>query len=240
MIRVDGELWARRLTFWCAALVLLVGVADYFLYYLSWSPSEIVGRSFNVGREESLGTWVSTTLSLLAGILALAIAARSRFLGDSWIGWAIVGAFFVFVSFDDAAKFHERLGTAMRIKVERATETPLVDWFPSWGWQIYVAPFFAAMGFYIAWFMWRALPRQLFLISIIGLALMGVAVAMDFLEGVIYRQSEEVGHLGILVEELLEMCGTVAFIFVLSSMLSRQMTVYVGPSEPPSTSLQAE
>jgi hypothetical protein len=240
LIRLDGELWVRRLTIGCAALVLLVGLADYFLYYLSWSPSEIVGRSFNVGREESLGTWVSTSLSLLAGMLALVIAGRSRSVANPWIGWAIVGLFFVFVSFDDAAKFHERLGTAMRVKVERATEIPLIDWFPSWGWQIYVAPFFAAMGFYIAWFMWRSLPRQLFVFSIVGLGLMGIAVGLDFLEGVIYRQADKIGHLGILAEELLEMFGTVSFIYVLGSMLSRQLTLYVGLAEERSpTSHQA-
>lgn len=229
LLAVDGRSWAARFAVACAGMVVLVGLADYFLYHLGWSPSRIVARSFNVGLEESFGTWVSTTLSLIAGVAALCIAYRAKVIDEGWLGWAVIGLFFIFISFDDAAKFHERLGTAVRVKVERATETELQSWFPSWGWQIYVAPFFAAMGAYLAWFLWRVLPLRLCLFSLLGLTCMGVAVGMDFLEGVFYRQADDVGHLSILTEEVLEMFGTVCFIYIFLTTLSRYVSVYLGP-----------
>lgn len=226
---VNGTFWVRRITLFCLAVVVSVGLLDFFFYHLQWFPSEIISRSFDVGREESYGTWISTTLALFAGLAAAGIAMRFWHQSTRWecIGWTIVALFFIFVSFDDAAKFHERMGTALRVKVERATDVELASWFPSWGWQLYVAPLFAAIGLYMCWFFWRAVAPRLRIWVFLGFTLLAVAVGIDFVEGMLDRQDEQVNHLMRLTEEMLEMFGTTAFLYVFLTTLSAHVTLYI-------------
>ncbi len=219
--------WPNRITGTLVALILLVGLLDLFFVQFQWLPSEIVARSFDVSREESLGTWVSTSLALFAGIIAATLSIHLRQADRAWVAWAIIALFFVYISFDDAAKFHERLGTAMRLKVESATGTPLASWFPTWGWQIYVAPAFAAMGLWIFWFLWHELAKPMRWIIMLGFALLGSAVGLDFLEGVLYRNAESSSHLMLLAEELLEMLGITTFLYVFLVALDERIDIRI-------------
>lgn len=229
-LRVNGEAWTKRVTVFCVCLVITVGLLDVFFYYLEWLPSEIIRRSFNIGTEESLGTWVSTSLALFAGLVAAALAARfyQSAVRKSSFGWTIVALFFIYISFDDAAKFHERLGTAFRVKFEILTDSEIISWFPSWGWQLFVAPFFVAMGIYLCWFFWGAVSARLRVWVIFAFALLAAAVGLDFVEGTMNREGIDTYiHLMRLTEELLEMFGTTAFLYVFLSTLSANVTLYI-------------
>lgn len=232
---INGELWARRLALFCLACIALVGLFDFFFFFLEWFPSEIIARSFDISRESSLGTWVSTSLALITGFVAAAIFA-SAYRHDTLLragGWAIVALFFLYVSFDDAAKFHERVGTAFEVKYEKITDQVLVDWFPSWGWQLFVAPFFVAMGLYLCWFFYLVLPVRLKIWMFVGLLLFGTAVAADFIEGTLIDVDYTTLHLMRLAEETLEMVGTTAFLYTFLSVLNDKIEVQISRRSKP-------
>lgn len=232
---IIAPVWIDRLVGLCLCLIVSVGLFDIFFYYYGWLPSEIVSRSFNIAIEDSYGTWIATNISLLTGLVALAIAWR-EYLGSQGriaLGWLVVGLFFVFVSFDDAAKFHERLGSAIHYQVEDNTGTELATWFPSWGWQLYVAPLFVAMGVYLYGFFWVVLSRRLILWSLLGLAMLAAAVGIDFYEGMLDRENQEAFvHLLHLLEELLEMFGTTVFLFVFLESLAARVQLTVSMIKP--------
>ncbi len=230
-MELNGNVWARRLALLCVGLVVLVAAADFFLFFLGWFPSQIVARSFDISREESIGTWLSSNIALLAGLFAAAIFLHSRNHDSRAIawGWALVALFFLYVSVDDAAKLHERLGTAFRVKYEQTTDIPLDSWFPSWGWQIFIAPFFIAYGCYLLWFLWHAVAPKSHRWVFLAFCLFGIAVVLDFVEGMelVWLQSEDALHLLQLTEETLEMLGTTAFLFVILQSLSERIGISV-------------
>lgn len=231
LIDINGGYWVRSTTRLCVGLIVLVGAADFFLFFLGLSPSVIVARSFDISREESFGTWLSTSLALFAGLAAAAIYAHARLHHSfsSSLGWCLIALFFIFISLDDAAKLHERLGTAMRIKYEGITENNLDSWFPSWGWQLFVAPFFMAMGAYMLWFLRQALDARLLRWMIFAFALLACAVALDFLEGTKFGPLEHDAavHLVQLTEEMLEMFGITTFLYIFLHTLNSRVKLFL-------------
>lgn len=228
---LNGAVYVRRITLACAGLVVLVAAADFFLFFLEWFPSRIVARSFDISREESVGTWLSSNIALLVGLFAAAVFLHSRKHDPRAIawGWALVALFFLYVSIDDAAKLHERLGTAIRVKYEATTDTTLDTWFPSWGWQIFVAPVFVAYGCYMLWFLWRAVEPANHRWVLLAFGLFGVAVLLDFVEGMelAWLEGDDALHLLQLTEETLEMLGTTAFLYVMMSSLDKRIAIIV-------------
>ena len=223
--------WVGGLTALCIGLIFAIGVADFVFVYLDLFPSRILGRSFNVALEESVGTWFSSALALWVALTAAAVFWHSRRhdVGILSLGWALIALIFLFISIDDTAKIHERLGTAMRVKYEQTTDTELDTWFPSWGWQLFVAPIYAAMGVYMLWFLNRVLPSREKKYVVLGFTLLGLAVCLDFIEGQFARGIEEDvdRHLQQLTEELLEMLGTTVFLYVFLRVLSTRVEVSV-------------
>jgi hypothetical protein len=227
IFHLDGDLWVKRITLFCFACALIVGAADLFLVHLDLSPSKILARSFDISMEESLGTWFSSAQALLVGLVAAAILVHSSKHDTTFvvIGWGIVALFFIFISLDDTAKFHERLGTALRLKYEQRTDIPLSNWFPSYGWQLFIAPFFMAMGVFVLWFLWNAVAAGLRIWVLVALSLFGIAVGLDFIEG-LNRETmsdDSSRHLMQLSEEVLEMLGTTTFLFVFLSTLNSRV-----------------
>ncbi len=228
-IALNGELYARRIALLCVGMVIVVAAADYFLFFRGWFPSQIVARSFDISSEESVGTWLSSNIALFTGLFAAAIFAHSckhdsRALA---LGWALVALFFLYVSVDDAAKLHERLGTAVRVKYEKFAGVSLDSWFPSWGWQLFIAPFFVAYGCYLLWFLWHAVAPVHRGWVFLAFSCFGIAVSLDFVEGMdlTWLENEDAVHLLQLTEETLEMLGTTAFLFVVMLTLNDRIGV---------------
>lgn len=227
LFHVDGDLWVKRITLFFMTGAFIVGAADLILVFFELSPSRIVARSFDITIEESFGTWFSSSQALLVGLVATAILVHSSKHDSTLIvlGWGLAAIFFVFISLDDAAKLHERLGTALRVKYENNTDIPLRDWFPSWGWQLFIAPLFMAMGLFLLWFLWSAVASSLRVWVLVALGLLGFAVGLDFVEGleIEMMSNDSSRHLMQLLEEMLEMLGTTTFLFVFLSTLNSRV-----------------
>ena len=93
------------------------------------------------------------------------------------IGWLVVALFFSYMAIDDGAMIHERLGSAF-------DQSNDLGGFPSYAWQLILAPMFVLMGFVIFFFLWNELEgTRERIILVLALGCFAVAVLMDFVEG---------------------------------------------------------
>ena len=104
--------------FWSllAAELLIVALDAAISQHGTGIPTSIRGL-FNITREDSIGNWYMTALTLMVGIVAWVYFARARRerLGRSttWT-WCGLAAVFTYLSLDDGSRLHERVGGAFR------------------------------------------------------------------------------------------------------------------------------
>jgi len=226
------------------AEVLLV-VLDLCLNYAQMISSTTLQHIFNLAREQSLGTWFAVVQAALTGMVLLALSASARIGGDVYLSnrWGVLAVFFLYISADDAAKIHERVGGYVDKSLSDAPVTEAFSWldklqhsFPSYPWQWVFAPFFLAMGFYLLLFLWRRLPSVSTKWQLLAaFTCWGVAVGIDFLEGIeglfeILAESFDVttytlSHPILVLEEFLEMFGGTLFLCIFIRCLVRNFVL---------------
>lgn len=237
----DSRNIGRRCLIFCLCSELLILLLDLLINFFQLIDSRSIQHMFNVAREQSIGTWFSVVQAAFTGMVLLVIyslkAEQKRVLG-----WAILGCFFIYMSADDAAKIHERMGSFVARQTS-ANEGSLLgalgDAFPSYAWQWVFAPFFIGMGCYILLFLWKQL--QTFQLRFYVLAAFGcwaVAVGIDFLEGIeglfegwaaqLDVKKYTVSHPFLMVEEFLEMFGTTIFLSVFVRILFDELNLRLG------------
>lgn len=214
----------RRLIGTVVGTILLLLVADYLLNFFDLAGNDRVRRLFNVAREESIPTWFASAQALGVAVTGWILARLDLGARRRWLG---VGAFFLYVSVDDSAKVHERLGSALgEVFEDRAWAAN----FPSYTWQLFVAPVLGLALLSVVIFLWRRTTGRYRHWAPAGLAGFGVAQAIDFLEGVdgLFEgwsdrwgvEEYTVSHGFRAVEELLEMLSTTAMWAVLLTYLA--------------------
>lgn len=237
-LRLDPHRIAKRILVVAlvAQGVLLLG--DLVFNYWDIAGNVSVRRIFNVAREQSLPTWFA---SLQAFALAVTAWLLRRATGHK--GWLWVGAFFLYISIDDAATVHERLGSAAD---DALSGVALLENWPSFSWQIVVAPFLATGLLASVVYIWTRRPTTSTRLLVVGaLAAFAVSQGIDFLEGVddlFDGWAEEfgvaeytVGHGLRSIEEALEMLGTLAIWAPMLWLLADTVTglkVEIGDDSP--------
>ena len=151
-----------------------------------------------------------------------------------FVGWAVVAGFFLLIGIDDAIKLHERIGSIYSALVTDDSGEPtagilgtLNDKFPSYTWQLVVAPVYAALGVFTFVFLFRQLQyTQWRALLVLAVGLFFMAQAMDFIEGLGNEIPEDLGdfffntssdrvvHFSKSIEEFFEMAGTTVFLYV--------------------------
>ena len=130
-------------------------------------------------------------------------------------GWLLLAVFFTYMAIDDGAMVHERLGTASKNLDEDSLISQMTGAFPSYAWS-WVLPPLTCIGMFMLWFLWRTLTDKVSRIGIIAaLGLFGIAVAMDYIEGLEHGykpladtygwSGSSVQHFAKSIEEFLEM-----------------------------------
>ena len=168
-------------------------VLDFAVNYANPDGSGPIRRLVNITREDALASWVATTQTFLIALTLAVITALVR-RGDasklSRRGWLGVTVFFSYMALDDGTKLHERVGSALGDVFEGSSDdgstwlSPLVDTFPSYNWQLFLMPLFVVAGLALLLFLWRELPAgRSRVLLLVALACLGVAVGMDFIEG---------------------------------------------------------
>lgn len=235
--RVSLHEVAQRVAYACLLVELALVVLDLVFAYGRVVPLQAVQRLFNMTREDGINTWFASTQTLaVGGVLAL-IGLHARWADRRRLeqfGWALLSALFVYIAVDDALGLHERLGSAFGRSVARPdgeASTGLLAAFPTYYWQLLFAPVFGGAALFMLLFLWRKLEAPgLRLYFGLGLGCLGVAVGLDFFEGVdgahevvaglLAVRPYTVSHIQKVVEEFLELFGTTAFLFTFLALLA--------------------
>lgn len=164
---------------------------------------------FDVTDETSLSTWATISVMLMVGIVCLVLFRAQK----RW-GWLLPGMLFVFLSADDGAMIHERVGKLLHESVGAII-------FPVFGetfvyiWVLTVGPLLVLLGFGTLLFLFRAFrhrPRALRDV-ILGFGFMAVALAIEAVEGPVGSEGYmlfgkiSLALLNQMVEEWLELVG---------------------------------
>jgi hypothetical protein len=215
---------------------------DFFISHREVVASRDLQALFDITHEDTIGTWVSTTQYLALAFTAWLLRLRTRNLPDAAgraRGWGVLAVFFAYMSFDDGSRFHERIGSLFG---DHAADIPakfvagmaggLIDWFPSYNWQLAFFPVFASAGLFLVVFLGRELrSAALHALVLGGLSCWVFAVFLDFLEGASegmsllqavfggsYRATE---HIVRAVEETVELFGATLMLTAFTEHLSR-------------------
>jgi len=186
-IALDRTRIVRRILAIGVSVELLLAFLDT---YLVFSYPDRIGpfrEIFWLTREDTIGTWVSSTQTLLVGLVLLGIAVAARRLvdrGAPWV-WALLAWTFVYLAADDAVQIHESIGTVVEHIGEDATGLlALLQRFPTYHWQLVFGLPLMALVYLLLGFAVPRLPRagdrRLVVAAVVLLA---VAVILDFLEG---------------------------------------------------------
>jgi hypothetical protein len=212
-----------QISAWTTAIVLLllagmIVAAGVTLQLLQIDcPGEsLCSRSMAIldpNGEGNLPAWFSSLLWFGAAALALFIAVDSRPETRRWRRhWLGLVALFVFLSFDEAAKFHEAFGSALGDYV-MARGTFFYTWI------IYGLLLLAAVALIYVRFWW-ALPSDSRWLLILSAAVFTTgAVGIETIGGAadagLFRLGGSTWALLIGLEEALEMVGVILLIYML-------------------------
>ena len=100
----------------CLLAEILLVLLDYLIAFRRLIPSGLIGKIFDLEREDNLPTWFSSTQAVFVGLTLLVIFYLMRRKGATrmdQLGWMVLGLFFIYMGIDDTAHLHERIGTAL-------------------------------------------------------------------------------------------------------------------------------
>lgn len=225
--------WLRKVVVALVAVEALLVLLDVTFNFYGLVDDEGIQEMFNVARELSLGNWFSSVQEAAVGVTFWLVYLREREAGTrGWArrGWVVLAGLFLYVAADDGAQVHERVATAvadfftLTAQGGAALSEPvgwigrLVEWFPSYPWQILFGPILGALGLFMVLFIGRRVDRRSALAIYLGLFLFAAAQGQDFVEGLgtpYERATAALGldpytvpHFAKVAEEVTEMIGT--------------------------------
>ncbi len=222
-VTTSFETGIRRLACVLVSISGLLGLAHLLSRYLTrqiTSPNYTQQSWINfidLNEEAALGAWYSAALWLLAAALAFALGLQSRQRGQPVWQWNGLAALFMFLSLDEGAALHEKIGNVLEDQLR-------LGGVFFWTWVLYGFVLVAAMAALFGKFL-LTLPRKalwtfitaaaIFLTGALGFEMYGAAVASgdsQFLPGLGWSVS-------VLLEELLEMLGIIVAIVGLLNLL---------------------
>ncbi len=190
----NGEHLPGRILVFCLGVELAFVVLDAVVNYAELTQLGPLQRLFNITREDGLATWFMVSQTLVAGLVLWVIFLVSRSRGERrgvQLAWGFLAGFFTYMSADDGAKIHERMGSVFSELSESVDPgdasglaARLQELFPSYEWQLVMLPLLAAAGLFMVVFLLREIrDRQGRLLLLLAPVFMAVAVGLDFIEG---------------------------------------------------------
>ncbi|MBF0186620.1 MAG: hypothetical protein HQL50_01710 [Magnetococcales bacterium] len=237
-----------RLTILLFLLSIGILFLDLWLYFAWPRLPHDIRQLIDITREGNIPTWFSSLLFLFCALVAFQIRLEDRLHQQSVerSAWLLIGLFFLFLSMDDASRFHERVGQVvgdiLKEQGEATFITSMVSAFPSWNWQIVVLPFFILIAVIMVLFLIRSFQsKSLLFLFLAGLGLFTQAIILDYVDGLEEQRRvygiiamefnlpgrNAIQHLVRAIEEFLEMSGTV---LILRSFLGQWALLGFGPN----------
>ena len=225
------------------AIEIFLVCSDVFVNYSGYVENVSIKEIFGITFEKTLGNWFSSSLFLFASLLLALISLKEDFKLHpiKKIAWLIFTLLFFYLSADDGAKIHERVGNILGDYVDTQLSSSevgvvaqILGGFPSYYWQIVYLPILGTFGAGLFLFLWeeaRAAKARLLLVGAFGSY--ALAIAMDYLEGVVkgfplfeklFTLNPKVAeHSARVFEEFLEMFATTQIITLLLILLVREL-----------------
>ena len=223
------------------SILLLLSLGFYL--YQDMVEADFTARAlevFDVGRENSLPTWISSFNLLVSSVLLLFIYLEKRDDSQSWTRyWLILCLLFLVLSIDEVAGLHERSsGLRWIIGPLVPPDSPLAPFWDINRWVFYGAIFAGLALISFIPFLLMLPPRIARRFLLAGSVFVGGAVGMEF-AGVWMIQAD-VAQIGDLIynirrifEEGMEMYGIVIFNCALFDEITsgnRTLTIQIGSS----------
>lgn len=200
-----------------ALLIVLQFAAAFVHHELGYDHALGFVPLFDFNLESNVPSWYSSSLLLVAGMVAFAIARATRVHRGRFVAhWVVAGALAVFLSLDEAAMLHELASQAL------ATGGPTAD--RSWLRMVIVMvlPVLVGAAAYARFLLGipRTTARGLCIAAAIYL---GGAIVVDGLAGPLLPAGSGPWARVLMhtIEEALEMLGVIAVIAVLLAHLAR-------------------
>lgn len=180
--------------FWYLWLVCCGLVAcDSVLTFHDVTGYYVFNRVFDMTREESIPNWYA---SILLFCIALTCAVtytiqRRRVDRRDALPWVFFAGFFTFLSMDDGAKIHERLGSFFRELAEEGDGVftvfqTVLETASTYSWQIFVLPVFLFFAFFILlWGFNNISVRETHRWILLGGFFIAIALGLDYFEGLV-------------------------------------------------------
>ena len=218
------------------AIELLLVFLDLYVNWGKAADSSAIRRMFNITREDGLASWFAVTQTFVVALVLwaiFAVSARDQEKKLERFGWLLLAVFFTYMAIDDGAMVHERLGTASKNLGDDSLISQVTGAFPSYAWQaLFLLPL-TIMGMFMLWFLWRTLTDKVSRIGIIAaLSLFGIAVAMDYIEGLEHGYTpladaygwsgSSVRHFAKSIEEFLEMLAMSLWLVIFLRYFARR------------------
>lgn len=156
-------------------ILLLLDLLAYFFY-----TGTVFYDIFLATREQTPLTWVSSL-----ALLFIALSSFTAYTDSKKKVWYFLAIVFFFFSMDDAVYLHERISGFF------VDNTSFLSFFPSYTWTLIYFPMLAfSLGAFI-WLTWKESPlashRKIILSA---LAILVVAISLDFLDGFVKKSPE--------------------------------------------------
>jgi len=190
-IEFDGTRVISLLFVALVGIEILLVVSDEVLNVRALIDLGPIRRFFNIAREDGVASWFAITqtwmLGLTAGFIFVVVRANDAM---RWrrVGWAVIALFLLYMAMDDGSKFHERVGSSVRVIIQGENAGDglrQIGFFPSYTWQLVFLPIFAAFGLFILWFLNKELRvARDKLMVVVAIGLFVFAVIADFFEGI--------------------------------------------------------
>ena len=115
--------------------------------------------------------------------LFIGLSCFSVYLSSGRRVWYFLALVFLFFSMDDATSFHERVSGFFQ------DNTTLLSFFPSYVWVLLYAPFLFFSLSALVYLLWRECSRELRYAIVVAVFLIGFAVFLDLVDGVMQKNS---------------------------------------------------
>ena len=172
---------------------------------------------FDFNQEQSVPTWFSTALLMVCASLLAVIAAAQRREGGPYLWWTTLAFVFLYLSMDEALAFHERFNRPVRDLLN--TSGALY-----YAWVIPYA-FFAVLLLLCSIRPLKALSKSTRTLLVVAGVLfvcgaMGMEVLGSYLATSNRMQATLVSDLVMMVEELMELSGTIILVYALMKQIA--------------------
>lgn len=176
---------------------------------------------FDVDSESNVPTWCSTVLLAGASMLCCVVAGTRR-IGQATSSrqWFVLSALMLFLSLDEGAAIHEKIGHLMEPLQFRGAL--YFAWVVPW------SAFVVLVAAYFFRFLLKLPPSDRWNIIVAGATYVVGALGLEFVEGLLLTlrgEADLIYEAVATAQELMEMVGVVLFIGVLLRVLGRTVSI---------------